>query len=113
MQMFTYVPHGGATLSGGQKQRLLIARAIAKKPRVLYLDEATSSLDNETQAIVGRSLEKLKSTRVCIAHRLSTVRHADRILVVFNGQIAQAGTFNELMKNKKGLFAALANRQML
>lgn len=113
MQMFTYVPHGGATLSGGQKQRLLIARAIAKKPRVLFLDEATSSLDNETQAIVGRSLEKLKSTRVCIAHRLSTVRHADRILVVFNGQIVQSGTFSELMKNEKGLFAALANRQMV
>ncbi len=113
MQMFTYVPHGGTTLSGGQRQRLLIARAIAKKPRILFLDEATSSLDNETQAIVGRSLEKLKSTRVCIAHRLSTVRHADRIMVVYNGQIVQTGTFTELMKNPKGLFAILASRQML
>ncbi|OGV56284.1 MAG: NHLP bacteriocin export ABC transporter permease/ATPase subunit [Lentisphaerae bacterium GWF2_44_16] len=113
MQMFTYVPHGGSTLSGGQKQRLLIARAIAKKPRMLFFDEATSSLDNESQAVVARSLEKLKSTRICIAHRLNTVRHADRILVVYNGQIVQAGTFSELMKNPKGMFAVLANRQML
>ncbi|MBF0408542.1 MAG: NHLP bacteriocin export ABC transporter permease/ATPase subunit [Candidatus Riflebacteria bacterium] len=112
MQMHTVVGDGATTLSGGQKQRLLIARALIKKPRIVFFDEATSALDNRTQQIVSESLKKLHSTRLVIAHRLSSVQSADCILVVQNGKLVEAGKYNELM-NKNGLFAALARRQIV
>lgn len=111
MGMHTFVPHGGATFSGGQKQRIMIARALSKKPCIFLLDEATSSLDNTSQAKVMRNLRHINATRIVVAHRLSTIQDADRIYVMQNGQVAESGTFPELMK-KKGLFSKLALRQM-
>ena len=106
------ISEGSGTLSGGQRQRIIIARAIAPKPKILLFDEATSALDNLTQKIVSDSLEKLKCTRIVIAHRLSTVRHCDRILVLDNGHIAEEGSYDELI-SRKGLFASLVERQQL
>jgi ATP-binding cassette subfamily C protein len=110
MGMFTMVSEGGGTFSGGQRQRLMIARAIAHKPRIVFFDEATSALDNRTQEIVSRSLEGLHATRVVIAHRLSTISNAHRIYVVDGGRIVQTGTYSELIA-QPGLFADLAKRQ--
>ncbi len=104
MEMHTVVSEGGGNLSGGQRQRLLIARALALKPRILLFDEATSALDNKTQAIVSESLEKLQVTRVAIAHRLSTIRKAHRIYVLQAGRIVQQGSFEDLA-SVQGLFA--------
>jgi NHLM bacteriocin system ABC transporter ATP-binding protein len=112
MKMQTMITEGASTLSGGQRQRLLIARAVVNRPRILFFDEATSALDNATQAVVSRSLERLKCTRVVIAHRLSTVAHADRILVLERGHVVQAGTYQELMA-QPGPFADLARRQLV
>jgi len=112
MGMFTYVAEGGVTLSGGQRQRLLIARALSTKPAILFFDEATSSLDNRTQAIVMESLEALRATRLVIAQRLSTVRAADRIYVLENGSMVEHGTYDELM-SRPGLFRRLAERQLV
>jgi NHLM bacteriocin system ABC transporter ATP-binding protein len=109
--MYTSIGEGGSTLSGGQRQRLMIARAIVSKPAVLIFDEATSALDNETQAKVSASLERLQSTRVVVAHRLSTIVRADRIIVLDQGRIVQTGTYQELMQ-QPGLFAELAQRQL-
>jgi len=111
MGMHTYVSEGGGTLSGGQRQRLMIARAIANKPKILFLDEATSALDNKAQAVVTASMDKMESTRIVIAHRLSTVVNANRICFLDGGTIAEMGTYNELMA-KNGLFAQLARRQL-
>jgi NHLM bacteriocin system ABC transporter ATP-binding protein len=111
MGMHTLVAEGGANLSGGQRQRLHIARAIVKKPRIFLLDEATSSLDNQTQSVVSRSLDALQATRVVIAHRLSTIINANRILVVDKGVLVQNGSYDELM-NEAGLFRELAKRQL-
>ena len=111
MGMHTVVNEGESTLSGGQRQRLMIARAIVSKPRILFFDEATSALDNATQAQVSRSLERLKATRVVVAHRLSTIQNADRIYVMEGGKIAQQGTYAELM-SQPGTFAELAQRQI-
>ncbi len=110
MQMNTMISEGAGTISGGQRQRIIIARAIAPKPKILLFDEATSALDNITQRIVSDSLDSLKCTRVVIAHRLSTVKHCGRILVIDGGKIAESGTYEELM-NRKGLFASLVERQ--
>ncbi len=110
MGMHTVVDAGGGTLSGGQRQRLLIARALASKPKVLFFDEATSALDNMTQAVVSESLEQLRVTRVVIAHRLSTIQHADKIIVLERGRIVQQGRFSELME-QEGTFRNLAIRQ--
>jgi len=112
MQMHTYVSEGGGGLSGGQRQRLLIARAMVRKPRILFLDEATSALDNRAQAIVTQSMENLQATRIVIAHRLSTIIKADKIVYIAHGKIAEKGTFEELME-RNGLFADLARRQMV
>lgn len=112
MGMHTLVSEGGSTLSGGQRQRLLIARAIARKPRILFFDEATSALDNQTQAAVSSSLENLDATRVVIAHRLSTIINADRIFVMEKGRIVQQGKYADLIR-EKGLFADLARRQLV
>lgn len=111
MEMHTVVSEGGGTFSGGQRQRLMIARAIAHKPRLLYMDEATSALDNHTQNIVSESLDNLQATRIVIAHRLSTIKNADRIYVMDKGTIVESGTYDELMGND-GLFTTLAKRQL-
>jgi NHLM bacteriocin system ABC transporter ATP-binding protein len=112
MGMQTLIGEGACTLSGGQRQRLLIARAVVNRPRVLFFDEATSALDNHTQAVVSRSLERLKCTRVVIAHRLSTVANADRIVVLEGGRVVQSGIYGELM-TQPGPFANLARRQLV
>ena len=90
----------------------MIARALALRPRILLFDEATSALDNRTQAIVSESLEKLNVTRIVVAHRLSTIRNADRIYVLQNGRLVQQGNFEQL-SNIEGLFSQLIQRQRL
>jgi NHLM bacteriocin system ABC transporter ATP-binding protein len=110
MGMQTVIGEGASTLSGGQRQRLIIARALARKPRLVLFDEATSALDNRTQTLVTESLEKMKVTRLVIAHRLTTIRNADRIMVIDKGRVAEIGTFEELMA-KGGIFKDLATRQ--
>ena len=112
MGMHTAIAEGINTLSGGQRQRIMIARAVARRPRILLFDEATSSLDNRSQAVVSDSLGALNVTRIVIAHRLSTVRQADRIVVINEGKVTQAGTFAELSE-ARGLFADFAQRQLL
>ena len=112
MGMNTVISEGSGGISGGQKQRLMIARAVAPKPRVLMFDEATSALDNVTQKKVSDALEQLKCTRIVIAHRLSTIRRCDRIIVLDNGKIAEDGTYDELIA-ADGAFAELVARQRL
>jgi ABC-type bacteriocin/lantibiotic exporter with double-glycine peptidase domain len=112
MGMQTMISEGGGGISGGQRQRLLIARAIAAKPRILIFDEATSALDNVTQKHVSDALDSLSSTRIVIAHRLSTIRHCDRIIVLEGGSIREDGTYEELI-SKGGYFAELVERQRL
>ena len=111
MGMDTLVTEGSSTLSGGQKQRLLIAKALASRPRLLLFDEATSALDNLTQRTVTESLQQLAITRIVIAHRLSTIAGADKIIVMDRGQVVESGSYVELMAND-GPFAALAARQI-
>jgi ATP-binding cassette subfamily C protein len=111
MGMHTVVSEGGGTFSGGQRQRLMIARALIRKPRIIFFDEATSALDNETQSIVTESLESLQATRMVIAHRLSTIINADRIIVLHNGEVQQEGQYEELLR-QEGPFAELAQRQI-
>lgn len=111
MGMHTFLSEGGGNLSGGQRQRLLIARALVNKPSILLFDEATSALDNRTQAIVNESLEALQVSRIVIAHRLSTVQKADRILVLDKGKLVESGTYEELMQQGE-IFAELARRQV-
>jgi len=111
MGMYTVVSEGATTFSERQRQRLLIARALARQPVVLLLDEATSALDNATQAQVHRSLEKLDLTCVIVAHRLSTIMHADQIVVLDGGRIVQQGAYAELSV-KPGPFRTLAERQL-
>lgn len=111
MQMDTLISEGPITLSGGETQRLVLARALAQKPKILLLDEATSALDNTTQAVVHHYLKELKITQVIAAHRLSTIVNANRIYVLDQGQIVQSGTFHELI-NQSGLFSQLAKRQL-
>lgn len=110
MGMQTLISEGQGGISGGQRQRLLIARAIAPKPRILMFDEATSALDNVTQKKVSEALEQLKCTRIVIAHRLSTIRHCDRIIVLEEGKIVEDGTYEELL-HKNGYFCELVERQ--
>ena len=112
MGMHTMISEGSGGISGGQKQRLMIARAIAPKPRVLIFDEATSALDNLTQKQVSEALDELKCTRIVIAHRLSTIKNCDRILYLEGGRIVEDGTYDELIA-KNGLFAELVERQRL
>ena len=112
MGMQTLISEGQGGISGGQKQRLMIARAIAPKPRVLIFDEATSALDNKTQKQVSDALDGLKCTRIVVAHRLSTIRNCDRILVLSDGRIIEDGTYDQLIE-KGGFFADLVERQRL
>lgn len=111
MGMHTLISEGGSGVSGGQRQRLMIARAIAPKPRVLIFDEATSALDNITQKQVSDALNALKCTRIVVAHRLSTIRQCDRIVCLDGGKIIEDGTFDELI-SQGGFFAELVGRQM-
>ena len=95
--MRTLLTDGGGGVSGGQRQRILIARAVAARPRILIFDEATSALDNVTQRAVSDSLGALGCTRVVVAHRLSTIRNCDRVVVIDDGHIVEDGTYDELM----------------
>jgi ABC transporter fused permease/ATP-binding protein len=111
----TLVGERGIQLSGGQRQRVAIARAMLKDPRVLILDEATSALDAESEYLVQEALDRLMKgrTTLVIAHRLSTVRHANRVVVMEQGQIVQMGQHDELMLNQEGLYYRLVNRQFV
>lgn len=110
-KMNTYLPAGGGILSGGQQQRIVIARALIKKPNLLFFDEATSALDNETQKTVTDNLNQLNATKIVIAHRLSTIRDADSIVVLEKGEIMEYGKYEDLIKNQ-GFFYNLVKNQM-
>jgi ABC-type multidrug transport system fused ATPase/permease subunit len=103
----------GIKLSGGQRQRIAIARALLKNPSILILDEATSSLDSESEKLVQQALENLMEgrTSIIIAHRLSTIRSADAILVLNDGKIAEKGTHKELLEIENGIYKNLSNLQ--
>jgi subfamily B ATP-binding cassette protein MsbA len=111
----TQVGERGVRLSGGQAQRLAIARAFLKNPPILILDEATSDLDAESEFLVQQALARLMRGRtvLLIAHRLATVKHADRVVVVHEGRIAEVGDHAELMARPDGIYRGLARRQML
>ncbi len=111
----TPVGERGIKLSGGQRQRLAIARAFLKDPPILILDEATSDLDAESEFLVQQALSELMRGRtvLVIAHRLATVKHADRVVVIHGGRIAEAGTHDELVRREDGIYRRLAALQML
>ncbi|KAG8370995.1 hypothetical protein BUALT_Bualt13G0041100 [Buddleja alternifolia] len=111
----TMVGENGTQLSGGQKQRIALARAILKDPRILLLDEATSALDAESERIVQDALDRvmMNKTMIIVAHRLSTVKNADSIVVVHQGKIAEKGSHSELIRNPKGAYTKLIKLQEL
>ena len=109
----TVIGERGVKLSGGQRQRLTIARAILKNPDIMIFDEATSSLDNESEILVQEAIERMMKNRTTfvIAHRLSTIRNASKILVIEKGKIVQSGTHKELLLNADGLYKKLYEMQ--
>ncbi|CAN0857280.1 ABC transporter B family member 15 [Linum grandiflorum] len=109
----TQVGERGVQMSGGQKQRIAIARAVIKAPRILLLDEATSALDSESERVVQEALDKaaVGRTTIIIAHRLSTVRDANLIAVVHNGQVTELGSHNDLIQNPDGMYTSLVHLQ--
>jgi subfamily B ATP-binding cassette protein MsbA len=111
----TIVGDRGILLSGGQKQRLFIARELFRKPSLLILDEATSSLDSESEKNIQASIEMLKGkiTVIIIAHRLSTIKNVDKIYLMKNGRIIEQGSYDELKSNETSEFSKLANHQVL
>lgn len=111
MGLHTYVSDDNISISGGQKQRILLARTIISKPSLLVLDEATNALDNITQAAITRYIDSTDSTAIIVAHRLSTIRNCDNIIVIDNKQIAEQGNYDELMQ-KKGIFYSLVKNQI-
>ncbi|MES9524048.1 NHLP bacteriocin export ABC transporter permease/ATPase subunit [Streptomyces capoamus] len=111
MGLHTIVAGNGA-VSGGQRQRLMIAQALIRRPRILFFDEATSALDNDTQRVVIDSTRKLNATRIVIAHRLSTVLDADRVVVMEDGKVVQQGTPAELLADTGGRLHELVRRQL-
>ena len=112
MGLHTPVSEENCTLSGGQRQRVLIARAIIAKPSILIFDEATSALDNITQAKITEGINKLNCTKLVVAHRYTTIKDCNRILVLDKGRIAECGSYNELLE-KKGIFFGLISGQEL
>jgi len=114
-QLETLVGERGTQLSGGQRQRVAIARALLKNPRILILDEATSSLDSESEKLVQEALENLMTgrTSIVIAHRLSTIRKSDQIFVLDNGKIVEKGTHDQLMQVPDGKYRVLSELQFL
>ena len=109
----TVVGEGGVNLSGGEKQRLAIARAFLQKTEIILFDEASSALDNETQAKIQQAIDNLQKdyTILMIAHRLSTIKNADRILLLDGGKIKAEGTHKELLKNSK-LYKSLYEKEI-
>ena len=106
----TPISADGQGVSGGQRQRILIARALIRKPKIVFLDEATSALDNISQHIITENLAKMHCTRITIAHRMSTIRECNRIIVLNNGHVEEDGSFDELLA-KGGLFSEIIKRQ--
>ena len=109
----TMVGERGIQLSGGQKQRIAIARAVLRNPKILILDEATSSLDSESESLVQEALEKLMvgRTSIIIAHRLSTIKNVDTIYVIENGKISETGSYINLVSKDSGIFKRLVELQ--
>jgi subfamily B ATP-binding cassette protein MsbA len=109
----TVIGERGIKLSGGQKQRIAIARALLKNAPIMVFDEATSSLDTESESLIQEAIERLiqNNTSIVIAHRLSTIRNADRIIVLHDGKIDNIGTHEELMKNESGIYKKLYEMQ--
>ena len=106
----TPITADGQGVSGGQRQRILMARALIRKPRIIFLDEATSALDNISQHVIAENLAKMKCTRITIAHRMSTIRQCNRIVVIAGGKVAEDGSYEELMA-KGGYFSEIIKRQ--
>ncbi|ALC24961.1 NHLP bacteriocin export ABC transporter permease/ATPase subunit [Streptomyces pristinaespiralis] len=111
MGLHTLISSGGA-ISGGQRQRLMIAQALVRRPRILFFDEATSALDNETQRVVIESTRRLDATRIVIAHRLSTVMDADRVIVMEEGRVVEEGRPADLLADAGGRLHGLVRRQL-